>query len=70
MRSRQITIRPIGNSQGFVIPKPILAQLGLDAESGAVRKGWAEVAKKIAEAGDDEFVMDEFANAHDAELAW
>jgi antitoxin MazE len=29
-----ISIRRIGNSQGVVIPKPVLAQLGLDAEAG------------------------------------
>lgn len=28
-------IRKIGNSQGVVIPKPVLAQLGLDSEGGA-----------------------------------
>ncbi|MFN0103138.1 MAG: AbrB/MazE/SpoVT family DNA-binding domain-containing protein [Bryobacteraceae bacterium] len=36
----------------------------------AARKGWAETAKKIAEAGDDAFVMGEFGNAADARLAW
>ena len=35
MRTAHVSIRPIGNSQGIVIPRPILAQLGLDAESGA-----------------------------------
>ncbi len=30
-----VTIRQIGNSQGFVVPKPLLAQVGLDNESGA-----------------------------------
>ncbi len=81
-----VTIRRIGNSQGVVIPKPLLAQLGLDAggaemtvEGGAlvlrkpakpVRAGWAEAAKKIAERGDDALVMGEFGNATDAELAW
>jgi antitoxin MazE len=29
-----VSIRQIGNSQGVVIPKPILAQLGLDAKAG------------------------------------
>ena len=29
MKPMQVTIRQIGNSQGFVIPKPLLAQLGL-----------------------------------------
>ena len=30
-----MSIRQIGNSQGVVIPKPILAQLGLDGKAGA-----------------------------------
>ena len=81
-----VTIRRIGNSQGFVIPKPLLEQVGLDAgeaemtiEGGAlvlrkpakcVRAGWAEAAQKIAEQGDDALVMGEFGNETDAELAW
>jgi antitoxin MazE len=35
-----------------------------------VRTGWAEAARKIAEAGDDALAMGEFGNAADAELAW
>jgi antitoxin MazE len=34
MRPVNVSIRQIGNSQGVVIPKPVLAQLGLDARSG------------------------------------
>lgn len=34
------------------------------------RAGWAEAAMRIAEAGDDEFVMGEFACAEDSELVW
>ena len=87
MRAVHVTIRRIGNSQGVVIPKPVLAQLGLNGEAGAemtvengalvlrkpanrVRTGWAEAARKIAEAGDDELVMGEFGNAADSELTW
>jgi antitoxin MazE len=82
-----LNLRPIGNSQGVVIPKPVLAQLGLDAKAGVemtiedgalilrrpadpVRTGWAEAARSIAEAGDDELVMGEFGNAEDSELVW
>ena len=81
-----ICIRRIGNSQGIVIPKPLLAQVGLDAgeaemsvEGGAlvlrkpanpVRAGWAEAASKIAGQGDDALVMGEFGNEADSELAW
>jgi antitoxin MazE len=87
MKAMHVSIRQIGNSQGVVIPKPVLAQLGLNGEAGAemtiegdalvlrkpadrTRRGWAEAAKKIAEAGDDELVMGEFGNAADTELAW
>jgi antitoxin MazE len=87
VRAVHVSIRQIGNSQGIVIPKPILAQLGLDVEEGAemtiedgalvlrrpaspARTGWAEAARRIAEAGDDELVMGEFGNAEDSELAW
>ena len=31
----QVNIRQIGNSQGVVIPKPFLIQLGLSGETGA-----------------------------------
>lgn len=35
MKTVHVSIRKIGNSQGVVIPKPVLAQLGLDGEAGA-----------------------------------
>ena len=35
MRAMHVSIRRIGNSQGVVIPKPVLVQLGLDSEAGA-----------------------------------
>jgi antitoxin MazE len=85
MKAVHVTIRQIGNSHGIVIPKPVLAQVGLEGvaemtiEAGAlvlrkpakpVRAGWAEAAKKIAEAGDDALVMGEFGNEADADLAW
>ena len=87
MRAVHVTIRQIGNSQGVVIPKPVLAQLGLDAkavvemtiEDGSLvlrrpaspaRAGWAEAARRIAQAGDDDLVMGEFGNAEDSELVW
>jgi antitoxin MazE len=79
------TIRRMGNSQGVLIPKPVLAQLGLEnevemeVENDAIvlrrprhkaREGWAEASKALAGSGDDALVMGEFANADDAELAW
>ena len=82
-----VNIHRIGNSQGVVIPKPVRAQLGLDAEAGAemtieggaldlrrparpLRAGWADAARKIAEAGDDALVLGEFGNAAGAKLVW
>ena len=87
MRAAHVSIRQIGNSQGIVIPKPVLAQLGLDSKAGAemtiedgalvlrrpaspARTGWADAARRIAAAGDDELVMGEFGNAGDSELVW
>lgn len=35
MKAIHVCIRRIGNSQGVVIPKPVLAQLGLNGEVGA-----------------------------------
>jgi antitoxin MazE len=87
MKGMHVNIRRVGNSQGVVIPKPILTQLGLSSDAGAemtiendalvlrrpakrARTGWAEAARKIAEAGDDALVMGEFANASDTELVW
>lgn len=85
MKRVQVTIRPIGNSQGIVIPKPLLAQVGLEGhadmtiERGALvlrrpakpaRAGWSEAALRIAETGDDELVMGEFSNEGDADLTW
>lgn len=44
--------------------------LVLRRPAGAARTGWAEAARKIAEAGDDALVMGEFGNASDKELVW
>lgn len=53
--------------------------LDLDLESGRVilsalrphpRAGWAEAAKQLAEAGDDEAAWPYFGNADDAALEW
>ncbi len=78
-------IRRLGNSQGILIPKPILQQVGLVDQAemlvegdalilrrpkAAPRSGWAEAARQLAAAGDDSLVMPEFTNEEDAELAW
>ena len=79
------TIRRMGNSQGVIIPKPLLAQVGLVDEAELVvekdsivlrkprrkvRAGWAEASQRVAEAGDDALAWPEFANDGDAELQW
>jgi antitoxin MazE len=85
MKRTQIAIRRIGNSHGIVIPKPLLAQIGLEGHAEmtierdalvlrrpakAARAGWAAAAQKIAELKDDKLVMGEFGNEEDAELSW
>ncbi|PZX32285.1 PemI-like protein; antitoxin of a toxin-antitoxin system [Cupriavidus phytorum] len=79
------TIRKMGNSQGVLIPKAILAQLGLENEvemeivndtlvlrrpRQAPRQGWAEASRQIAADGDDTLVLGELPNVDDAELKW
>ncbi|ADE15799.1 transcriptional regulator/antitoxin, MazE [Nitrosococcus halophilus Nc 4] len=75
----------MGNSQGVIIPKPLLAQLGLEGEIEMVvegdalvlrkpakksREGWAEASQKLADVGDDGLVWPEFANEDDEPLVW
>lgn len=79
------TIRRLGNSQGILIPKPLLQQVGLVDQAEllvegealvlrrpktALRSGWAEAAKTVAAAGNDALVLPDFANEEDAELTW
>lgn len=81
----EVAIRRMGNSQGILIPKPILAQVGLEAvadlqvRDGVIeirplhrspRAGWADDACRLAELGDDALVWPELANADDADLEW
>ena len=78
-------LQRVGNSQGVIIPKPLLAQVGLvrdveiDVENdaivirkprGHVREGWAEASRALAAAGDDALVWPEFANDDDEKLTW
>lgn len=76
-------LQRIGNSQGIIIPKPLLAQLGferdldIDVENDTLvvrkpanpREGWAEAARAIAEAREP-LVLGDFANAGDDEWEW
>jgi len=79
------TIRRMGNSQGVLIPKPLLQQVGLLDEAemrvegdalvlrrpkAAPREGWAEASRELAAADNDALVLAEFANEGDAELKW
>ena len=79
------TIRRLGNSQGILIPKPLLQQVGLVDQAemrvegdalvlrkpkAAPRTGWAEASRELAAAGSDALVLPEFANEGDAELRW
>jgi len=81
----EVAIRKMGNSQGVLIPKPILAQLGLEGtvdlqvRDGVIeirplhrnpRDGWAADAQRVAEAGDDALQWPNVANADDETLAW
>jgi len=85
MKPLPVAVRRIGNSLGVVIPKPVLAQVGLSeraeltVERGAIvlrkprkgaRAGWAEAAESVAAHGEDGLLMGEFANAADLELEW
>ena len=81
----KVVIRKLGNSQGVIIPKPVLAQVGLVAEAemrvekGAIvlekpaaapRTGWADASRKIAGAGDDALAWPEIGNEEDKALKW
>jgi antitoxin MazE len=79
------TLRKLGNSQGVIIPKPLLAQVGLTdeaemkVENGAIvlrparrapREGWAEASRAIAADADEGLAWPEFANDGDKALRW
>jgi antitoxin MazE len=81
----QVSIRKMGNSQGILIPKPILKQLGLvdtaDLQvNGNVieirplkrnpREGWVQDSQRLAATGDDALVWPALGNEGDAELLW
>ena len=81
----QVAIRKMGNSQGVLIPKPFLLQVGFEdtadmrVKNGVIeirpikrhpREGWASDSQRIASAGDDQLVWPEFSNDGDTDLAW
>ena len=81
----EVAIRKMGNSQGVLIPKPVLAQLGLggtadlQVREGVIeirairrnpREGWAEDAQRLAASNADAPVWPELANEGDDQLLW
>ena len=79
------TLRKLGNSQGVIIPKPLLAQVGMSdmaemkVENGAIvlrpvkltpREGWAEASLAVAGDAEEGLVWPEFANEADSSLRW
>jgi len=81
----EVSIRKMGNSQAVLIPKPVLAQLGLkdtadlQVRNGVIeirpvrrnpREGWADDARRLALRGDDAPVWPALANADDDKLVW
>jgi antitoxin MazE len=82
----KVALHRIGNSQGVILPKPILAQVGVtenevemvvERETIVLRKprkiarsGWAEAARRLADNGDDVLVWPELPNEDDASLKW
>ena len=82
----EVKILKIGNAQAVLIPKPILAQLGLGGSADlqvrdgvieiralrrSLREGWADDARRLAAAGDDDApVWPELGNLGDDELVW
>ena len=80
-----VTIRRLGNSQGVLIPKPLLQQVGLVDQAemrvegdalvlrrpkAAPRSDWAAASRRLAESGDDALVLPEFGNQGDKDLKW
>ena len=81
----RVAIRKLGNSQGVIIPKPLLAQAGLVDEADmrvenraimlrpirrSPREGWAEASRSIARASNVRLAWPEFGNAGDQSLKW
>ena len=79
------TLRKLGNSRGVIIPKPMLAQVGMigeaemKVENGAIvlrparrtpREGWAEASRAVAADAGEGMAWPEFANDGDSALRW
>lgn len=71
----------IGNSQGIILPSMLLRQLKLSSRStveleidnGSIvikpepRQGWAEAAKQMSAAGDDQLLLSDYPNEFEKE---
>jgi antitoxin MazE len=81
----EVAVRKMGNSQGVLIPKPILAQVGLEGTAdlqvrdGVIeirpvrrnpREGWDQDAQRLATEGGDALVWPELANTGDDDWVW
>lgn len=81
----EVAIRKMGNSQGVLTPKPILAQVGLEGSAdlqvrdGVIeirpirrnpREGWEQDAQRLAGQSGDALVWPELGNEGDDELVW
>ncbi|WGG50889.1 AbrB/MazE/SpoVT family DNA-binding domain-containing protein [Rugamonas sp. DEMB1] len=82
----KILVQKIGDSQGVLIPEPVLAQAGIELGEvdlavvddaivirktpRPVRVGWAEASKRIADAGADGLEWPECGNEADRSLEW
>lgn len=81
----EVAIRKMGNSQGVLIPKPLLAQVGLEGtadlqvRNGVIeirpvrrnpREGWAEDAQRVVNSGESALVLPEMSNEVDNDWVW
>lgn len=71
----------IGNSQGIILPSTLLRQLNLTFRSGVQievdngtivikpdpRQGWADAAKEMRQAGNDELLLGDLSSEFDNE---
>ena len=81
----KIVLRKMGNSQGVIIPKTVIAELELEYEVNmtvkdkqiilskprdAVRVGWELAAQELTATDNDSLVWPELANQEDEDLQW
>lgn len=79
------TLRKFGNSQGVIIPKALLMQLGwqdeiemtatadsiiLSKPRNVPRQGWAQASQELAQYEDETLAWPELSNEEDNQLVW